>query len=282
MSGTATPISILILTKDEQEHLPHLLDTLGGFGEIVLLDSMSTDRTVQIAEQRGCRVVQRAFDNWAAHQNWAMEHIEFKYPWVFYLDADERMTLALREEISGVAAMSDPPHRAYFVARDNYLFGRCLKHAMRDGFVMRFFQPGAVRFERLVNPQPVVLDGKPGYLRQRFIHYHFSRGFTQWFEKHNRYSIWEAQEWIAAERKTQVPWKSLWSRDRHARQQALKRLSFALPGRPMLKFLYLYLCKRGFLDGSAGFHCSVLMGIFEYMIGLKVREMKRREAGFDV
>ncbi|MEM8781480.1 MAG: glycosyltransferase family 2 protein [Planctomycetota bacterium] len=272
-------ISILILTKDEQEHLPELLDTLAGFDEIVLFDSMSTDDTVKIAEDRGCRVVQRGFDNWASHQNWAMEHIDFKHPWVFYLDADERMTPAVRDEIAAIAALDDPPHRAYFVARDNFLFGRCLKHAMKDGYVMRFFQPDAVRFERLVNPQPVVLDGTAGYLENRFIHYHFSRGFTQWFEKHNRYATWEAEEWIEAERKTKVSWASVFSTDRHTRSQGLKRLSFALPFRPMLKFAQLYVFKLGFLDGRAGFHCSVLMGIFEYMIGLKVREMKRRARG---
>jgi glycosyltransferase involved in cell wall biosynthesis len=273
------PVSILILTKDEQEHLPKLLATLDGFDEIVLLDSLSTDDTVKIADDAGCRIVSRAFTDWADHQNWAMEHIDFKHPWVFYLDADERMTPAVREEIVGIAALDDPPHRAYFVSRDNYLFGRCLRHAMRDGFVMRFFQPEAVRFERRVNPQPVVREGTPGYLRARFIHHHFSRGFTQWFEKHNRYATWEAQEWIEAERATEISLRRIFARDRHTRSQALKRLSFALPFRPMLKFFQLYVLKRGFLDGGAGFHCSALMGIFEYMIGLKVREMKRRERG---
>ncbi|BAM02234.1 glycosyltransferase family 2 protein [Phycisphaera mikurensis] len=280
MPAVRLPISILILVKDEEEHLPLLLETLGGFEDIVVLDSMSTDGTIEIAEAAGCRVVRRQFDTWAEHQNWAMENIEFRHRWVFYLDADERMTDAVRGEIHQIAAspQEPPPHRAYYVGRDNRLFGRSLRHAMGGGVVMRFFQPAHIRFARRVNPQPV-LEGEPGYLRSRFIHHHFARGFAQWFEKHNRYAGWEAQEWIEAVDATPLRWKPLFARDRNTRLQAIKRASFHLPFRPLLKFLHMYLWRRGFLDGSPGFHCCVLMSIFEYMIGLRVKEMRRRSAG---
>jgi len=274
------PISILILVKNEEEHLPQLLDTLGGFSDIVVFDSLSTDRTVEIARERGCRVVERAFTTWAEHQNWAMENIDFEHPWVFYLDADERMTGAVREEITAIATgpADPPPHRAYYCARDNMLFGRPLRRAMGGGLVMRFFQPPHIRFARRVNPQPV-LETEPGYLKHRFIHHHFARGFQQWFEKHNQYATWEAQEWIDAVDATPVSFKALFAGDRNTRIQAIKRISFHLPFRPLLKFLHMYVWKRGFLDGSAGFHCCALMGVFEYMIGLRVREMRRRAAG---
>ncbi len=276
-SVLSIPISILLLVKNEEEHLPLLLDSLVGFEDIVVFDSFSTDRTVAIAKEPGCRVVQREFDNWAAHQNWAMEHLEFRHPWVFYLDADERMTSDVRDEIAAIAGDPEdpPPHRAYYCARDNMLFGRALRHAMAGGLVMRFFQPPHIRFARRVNPQPV-LQTPPGYLKGRFIHHHFARGFEQWFEKHNRYATWEAQEWIDAVDKTPVSFKALFARDRNTRIQAIKRLSFHLPFRPLLKFLHMYVWKRGFLDGVAGFHCCALMGVFEYMIGLRVREMRRR------
>ncbi len=275
------PISILILVKNEEEHLPKLLETLEGFGEIVLFDSMSTDRTLDIARAAGCKIVQRDFTNWAEHQNWAMENIDFKHDWVFYLDADERMTPQVREEIAAIAAQENPPHRAYYCGRNNYLMGRCLKHAMSAGFVMRFFQPPHVRFARLVNPQPV-LQSPAGYLKNRFIHYHFSRGFEQWFEKHNRYATWEAQEWIKAVRETPLVWRDLVGRDKNLRLQAIKRLSFHVPFRPSLKFLYMYILRLGILDGRAGYHCCRLMGIFEYMIGLRVKELRRREQGLDM
>ncbi len=274
----AGPVSILILTKNEQEHLPKLLETLTGFDDVVLFDSGSTDDTVQIAEAWGCRVVTRPFDDWASHQNWAMEHIDFKHRWVFYLDADERMTAELREEIAGIAALGDPPFEAYFAARKNFLFGTWLKRSMAGGYVMRFFQPATMRFERMMSVQPAI-DGPMGYLKSQFPHYHFSRGFRQWFEKHAMYAGLEAAEWIKAVEGAPNDWKGLVGLDAVRRQQALKRLSYDLPFRPLLKFGHMYVVKRGFLDGRAGWHACLLMAVYEYMIGLQVRERRRRARG---
>ena len=85
-------ISVLILTKDEQLDLPGCLASLAWCDDIHVYDSMSTDRTVEIAQAFGATVTQRPFDNWASHQNWGLQNIAFKHPWVFYIDADERMT----------------------------------------------------------------------------------------------------------------------------------------------------------------------------------------------
>ncbi|MEM1098463.1 MAG: glycosyltransferase family 2 protein [Planctomycetota bacterium] len=272
-------VSILILTKNEQDHLPKLLDTLGGFDDVVLFDSGSTDETVQIAEDWGCRVVTRPFDDWASHQNWAMEHIDFKHRWVFYLDADERMTPELKDEITAIAERETPEFEAYFAARKNFLFGTWLKRSMAGGYVMRFFQPGKIKFERMMSVQPV-LEGPAGYLQAQFPHYHFSRGFRQWFEKHAMYAGLEALEWQKAVEGTANDWAGLFSlRDPVRRQQALKRLSYDLPFRPLLKFGHMYVLKRGFLDGRAGWHCCLLMGVYEYMIGLQYREIVRRQRG---
>ena len=98
------PVSILILTLNEETNIGACLDALAGFDDIVVFDSLSKDRTKDIAVAKGARVVERPFDNWAAHQNWAMDNIAFKHPWVFYLDADERMTPELREEILAARA----------------------------------------------------------------------------------------------------------------------------------------------------------------------------------
>ncbi len=275
------PISILILVKNEEEHLPKLLKTLDGFGEIVVFDSLSTDRTLEIAEAVGCKIVQRAFDDWASHQNWAVEHIEFKYPWVFYLDADERMTPEVRDEIATIAQLEHPPHRAYFCRRKNYLMGRWLKRSMSAGYVMRFFQPPHIRFTRKMSVQPVLKE-PAGYLKHAFVHYHFSRGFQQWFEKHNWYAALEADEWIKAVDENDATWKDVFSFDGNRRVQALKHLSYRLPFRPAIKFAYMYLWRLGFLDGKPGFHACMLMAVYEYMVGLQVREKRRRGQGLDM
>lgn len=102
-------VSILVLTLNEEINLPACMASMGRFGDVVVLDSFSSDGTVKIAEEGGARVMQRRFDNWAAHQNWALEHITFKHPWVFYIDADERMTDELAAEIQAIA--EDPTDR---------------------------------------------------------------------------------------------------------------------------------------------------------------------------
>ena len=173
-------ISILILTLNEEINLPDCLASVAWSDDIVVFDSHSIDRTVEIAKTAGARVVQRRFDNWSAHQNYALEHIPFKHPWVFYLDADERMTFELKAEILTIADDPSPAKVAYYCGRKNFFMGRWIKHAMPPGLIMRFFQPPHIRFERLVNPTPVI-DGEHGYLQNCFEHYNFSKGIGEWY-----------------------------------------------------------------------------------------------------
>jgi len=273
-------ISILILTLNEETNIGACLDALAGFDDVVVFDSLSKDRTKEIALAKGARVVERPFDNWAAHQNWAMDNIQFRNPWVFYLDADERMTPELREEILAIARDQSRAEVAYYCGRKNYFLGKWIRHAMPPGMIMRFFKPGRIRFERLVNPVPVI-DGPHGYLRHYFEHYNFSKGLTEWFDKHNKYSLFEAMEGMKL-RARPVGLGALFSRDRFERRRALKELSFRMPLRPLVKFLYMYVLKRGFLDGRAGYTYCKLQAMYEYMIVVKMRELARKERGLPV
>lgn len=92
-------ISVLILTKNEEQDLPGCLDSVSWCDDIHVFDSYSSDNTIEIARKASARVTQRQFDNWAAHQNWALANIPFKYNWVFYLDADERVSPGLKEAL---------------------------------------------------------------------------------------------------------------------------------------------------------------------------------------
>ncbi|HZW10457.1 MAG TPA: glycosyltransferase family 2 protein [Phycisphaerales bacterium] len=280
------PISIFIQTLNEEDNLPGLLDSVSFADDVVVLDSLSKDRTKEIALARGCRWYERAFDGRGPHQNWAMEHIDFKHRWVFYLDADERMTPALRAEAEAIAAAWDRGEMsrergdavAYYCGRKNYFLGRWLRHAMPPGNIMRFFQPPLIRFERLANPTPAV-DGAVGYLREHFLHYNFSKGIAEWLERHNRYSTYEARETMKALRERPVRPANLVSPDRNTRRLELKNVSFRMPGRPFLKFAYMYLLQGGFLDGRPGLTYCTLQAIYEYQIVLKVRELVRVERG---
>jgi glycosyltransferase involved in cell wall biosynthesis len=270
--------SIFIQTLNEADNLPGCLDSVAFADDVVVLDSLSSDGTERVARERGCRWFARAFDGRGPHQNWAMENIEFKHPWVFYLDADERMTPELQSECERIAG--DPGERrvAFYVGRRNFFRGRWIRHAMPPGAIMRFFRPPNIRFERLANPVPLI-DGPHGYLREHFLHYNFSKGLAEWFERHNRYSSYEARETLKALADRPVRPANLFSADSIARRMELKNISFRLPGRALLKFLYMYFFKLGILDGGPGLTYCVLQAIYEYQIVQKVKELRRIERG---
>ena len=273
-------ISILILTLNEEINIKGCIDSVAWSDDVVVLDSVSSDRTAAIAQELGARVVQRKFDNWASHQNWAVENIEFKHPWVFYIDADERCTSELAAELQRVATV-DAEAAAYRLRRKDHFMGRWLKRAqLYPTWIVRLFRPEKIRYERLVNPVAVV-DGQIGELAEHLYHYPFSHGIAHWIERHNRYSTFEAQE----ARKTRgalPPWKNLFSSDPNLRRHFQKEVFFRLPGRPLVKFLHYYFIRRGFLDGYPGFVYCALQSIYEFFIDCKQKEQERKELGLSM
>jgi hypothetical protein len=191
------------------------------------------------------------------------------------------MTEDLKQEILAIAENTNEPAVAFYCGRKNFFMGHWIKHAMPPGMIMRFFRPSNVRFDRLVNPTPVI-DGTHGYLIHHFLHYNFSKGLSEWFDKHNKYSALEALEGIKLLKGIKQADLSLFSKDSATRRKALKNLSFRLPCRSLLKFLYMYVIKGGFLDGRPGFTYCVLQSIYEYMIALKMKEIQRREQGLAI
>jgi glycosyltransferase involved in cell wall biosynthesis len=267
-------ISVLVLTKNEEQDLPGCLESVAWSDDVHVLDSMSTDRTIEIAHERGAQVTQREFDNWAAHQNWALANVPFRYPWVFYIDADERVTPALRDAMTA-AVRSQDGVVAFRVERRDFLLGTWLRHVQASAFYMRLFRPEKMRYERLVNPVSIP-DGPVGQVTGYLDHYPFSKGVAHWIARHNAYSTLEARQ-IVANRRRNVPFSlsaTFAERDFHKRRFHQKELFYRLPCRPLVKFLLLYLGKGGFLDGRAGLMYSVLQSIYEYFIVLKTRELE--------
>jgi len=270
MSG----ISVLILTKNEQQDLPGCLGSVAWSDDIHVYDSMSTDETVAIAERFGATVTQRPFDNWASHQNWGLANIAFKHPWVFYIDADERMTPELVSAVNE-AVVSSMSHVAFRLQRRDFFLGTWLKHVQTSPFYMRLFRPEKMRYERLVNPISIA-DGPVGEVRGYLDHFPFSKGIGHWIDRHNGYSRFEAQQ-IVENRLSSARFsvvKAFTASDFHERRFHQKELFYRLPFRPLIKFLLLYFVKRGFLDGRAGFAYAMLQSIYEYFIVLKTREQE--------
>lgn len=271
-----TAISILILTKNEQQDLPGCLQSVAWSDDIHVYDSVSTDRTVEIAKAFGATVTQRPFDNWASHQNWGLANLPFKHPWVFYIDADERMTPELVEAVrAAVAAPGD--NVAFRLQRRDFFLDTWLKHVQTSPYYMRLLRPGKMRYERLVNPISLA-DGPVGEVAGYLDHFPFNKGMGHWFERHNSYSRLEAEQ-IISNRSSQTPFsivKAFTESDFHERRFHQKELFYRLPLRPLVKFFLLYVVKRGFLDGRAGLRYAVLQAIYEYMIVLKVKEQEQQ------
>ena len=247
-----------------------------------MLDSFSTDRTEEVVRAAGGRFYQRPYDGRANNQNWAVENIDFKYPWVYYSDADEIVTPELVQEVQSVTEDESRPEVCYHLRFRNMLFGKWIKHSsLYPTWVPRLWRPDSIRWRRGANPIALV-NGPEGRLKHHFLHYSFSKGMGPWFEKHNKYSQYEAVETVKELSRGKIDWSGLLWGDAPRRRFALKNLSFRLPWRALFKFLFLFLLRGGFLEGRAGLTYCVLQAIYEMMIVAKVEEIRRRQRGLSV
>jgi glycosyltransferase involved in cell wall biosynthesis len=244
----AKNISVLLLTLNEEANLPACLNALRWSNDIVVVDSFSQDKSVEIAEKYGARTFQRKFDSFAGQRNYALESIPFKNDWVLHLDADEVVTAALQKEL--FASIETNEFDAYRIPSKTMLFGQWLRYSgMYPTYQVRLGRLKNFRFKQVGHGQREDMDpGRIGTLREPYLHFSFSKGMTEWFEKHNRYSSDEAHETIRSlSGDSKLDWAGLISGDRVRRRRAMKELSFRMPCRPFLRFFYMYIVRRGFL-----------------------------------
>jgi glycosyltransferase involved in cell wall biosynthesis len=264
--------SILILSLNEETSLAACLDSVSWCDDVVLLDSFSTDGTIEIARRRGVRVFQRRFDDFAHQRNYALSDIRFKHQWVFHLDADERFNDALRRECERVIALDR--HSGYKVPNRIIFLGRWIKHCTQYPYPqVRLVKVGEIGFVKSGHGQR---EDKPirgiGRINTPYDHFNFLKGISHWVLKHDQYSKDEARLTISL-RTQAFEWQNIFSRDILTRKRALKQLQCRLPARPVLKFAFLYICCRGFLDGYPGFVYCILQAFYDLLICLKVREI---------
>jgi glycosyltransferase involved in cell wall biosynthesis len=273
--------SVLILTLNEEANLPGCLESVKWCDDVVVLDSYSQDRTEEIAKQAGVRFIQRRFDNYASQRNYGLHDIKYKYPWILMVDADETVPAELATEIQSIVNQTSEDIVLYRVRRKDYLFGQWLKRS--SGYPTwfgRLVRPEKVRVERAINEE-YHAEGKIGELKNHLCHYPFNKGFREWFEKHNRYSSMEAELMVQNPSKT-LKWRDFFTHDPVQRRKVLKQFVYALPGRPLVMFLGLFLWRGGFLDGGAGLRFCLLKSFYELMISCKVSELERKKRGLPV
>lgn len=267
----SVPISILIPTLNEEANLERCLRSVAWSDDIIVFDSYSTDRTLEIARSFGARIVQRRFDDENSHRS-ASLRVGFKHPWVFNPDADEIATPELQQEMIRRVQECSPSTMAFRMRRKDIFMGRWLRHTgLYPLWCMRLFRPEQLRFERKINLN-YVIGGNEEKLEGHLIHYTFSKGVAAWVEKHNRYSNWEALETIHEKKSFSAIKTLLRSRNPLDRRHGMKEVLQRMPLRPAIRFCYEVLVRRAFLDGMAGLHYSLLISIYEYLISLKASE----------
>jgi len=262
-------ISVLILTLNEEQDLPDCLASVSWSDDIHVFDSFSGDRTQDIARRHGAHVTERAFDNYAGQRNAALRSLPFKHEWLFILDADERPSPQLVDEMRNAIQAAKPDTSGFSIRRRDFFQGQWLKHAQITPWYIRLIRHEKARYEREVN-EVMQLDGAIATLAHCIDHYPFSKGIGHWIDKHNLYSTMEA-ELLATVSEASLK-QALFGESFHVRRRAQKAIFMRMPARPMLKWFYMMFWRGAVLDGKAGVNYAFLQCIYEYFIVLKQRE----------
>jgi glycosyltransferase involved in cell wall biosynthesis len=282
--NTRVPVSVIIPIQNEAVKLPRCLDCVKWADEIFVVDSQSTDGSIAIAQHFGAKVVQFEFNGtWPKKKNWALENLPFRNEWVFILDADE--VLPPQAETEFAQAITDAGDiGGYWINRRFMFMGRWLRHAYYPNWNLRLCRHAVGRYEKLTDAptnsgdnevhEHVLVNGRTAKLQVEIDHYAFP-SIDVFVEKHNRYSNWEAR--VAAETLLNSSSGKISSQAVNRRRK-LKTFSQRLPFRPSLRFLYIYVWQKGFLDGAEGYYFARLHGFYEFLSVAKMRELlKTRE-----
>lgn len=268
-------ISVVILTLNEEVNIERCIKGLGFSDDIVVFDSFSSDRTVEIAKLHGARVVQRRFDNYGAQREAARTEVSYKHLWVLSIDADEQPDDHLVRELLAVASAGRRDYAAFRVRRKDHFKGRWIRwSSLYPSWFLRFYQPERIRYEnRAVHEYPLVL-GPVGTLAGHLLHDNLSKGIIHWIQKHRYYALLEAQAELKELRSGRIDLPGLFSVSEPVRRRrALKQLSMRLPLRSGLRFLYMYVLRCGFLDGNVGLEYCRLLATYEWEIARRLRVM---------
>lgn len=286
MPVSKAPISALVPMKNEESNISSCLASLQFCDEIFVVDSRSTDRSPELAEEAGAQVVQ--FDyvkGGPKKKNWALANLPFKHEWVLILDCDERVPPEMADEIR--AAVANPQGKnGFYLNRKLIFLGRWLKHCWYPSWNMRLFRHDRGRYERLESGhgetgdnevhEHVLLDGDAGYLKHDLLHHDF-RSLHHFIERHNRYSTWEAEHRMRELSGHVEGMQGKLFGEPLERRRWLKRAFLRIPGKPLWRFLYSYFWRLGCLDAYPGFLMSAYMAIYEFEISMKMYELRLKQ-----
>jgi len=273
----ASLVDVMIPTYNEAAHITQAVTNALQVGPVYVLDSLSTDGTQELARAAGATVVEHRFENYSRQKNWGLDNLPMRSAWTFILDADERITPALRDEIHRVAR--DPNAKAgYLVNRVVIFMGRQIRHGgLFPSWNLRFFKRGGCRYEDRSVHEHMLCAGETGRLDDLMLHIR-RESISKYLEKHIKYADMESEEWV----KSYLGFgggakaESLFRDSLRYRQWLRRKVWPGLPLKPLIRFVYMYVFRLGFMDGAAGWHLSCLLANYEYMIAMLYRDKVAR------
>jgi glycosyltransferase involved in cell wall biosynthesis len=271
--------AVVILTRDEELNLPRALDSVAGWAEeIHVLDSFSTDKTVEIARSYGARVERHGFEDYARQRNYALEKLPIRAEWILFLDADEQLTPELKAEISA-RLESMPRENGFYLNRRFIWMGRWIRRGYYPTWILRLFRRGKGRCEDRAVNEHIVVEGEAARLTNDFNHEDL-RGVGHWIAKHDDYARREALELLksAESAKGEIPARFFGGQAERKRWLRLRVWNNLPPLlRPFLYFFYRYVLRGGFLDGGEALVYHVLQALwYPLLIDVHYLELRRK------
>ncbi len=280
--ASTLPVSVIVAARNEARNLPQCLESVRNFGEVLVIDSQSSDATADIARALSADVVQFYYrGGWPKKRQWALDNLPLKYEWVLLLDADESVTPELMAEIR--QALKDPGASGYYLGLDMFFLGRQLRHCGATFYKLSLFRRGMGRFECRSTEQDssmcdmevhehVVVNGPALRLQHKILHRNVDSLF-RYIQKHNEYSNWEAQVW--SQRATGDAISPALFGSQAQRRRWLRKWFLRWPGSPLAFFAYKYFVRAGFLDGIPGLIYCAFQGIQIFHTKAKLYETER-------
>lgn len=245
-------LSVIITTHNESHNIRGVLESVAWAAEIMIVDSFSTDDTVQIAKEYTDFVVQREYTGPADQKNWAIPQV--RHQWILLLDADERVTPALKAEIKTWLLQDEIPYDAFWIGRQNYFMGKKVRYSGWQGdAVVRFFRRDVCRYNDKQVHEEIITEGiRVSRLKAKMVHYTF-KTTRHFLDKMHRYADWSAQDHL---------------------HKTPKVTYYHLFLKPLFRFFKHFFFQKGFLDGKVGFIISVIMAWGVFLRYVKIKEVQ--------
>jgi len=252
MADHTLKVTAIIPTFNEEENIAKAIGSVHWADEIIVIDSFSTDNTVEITKgHQRVTLVQHEYKNSASQKNWIIP--QAKYEWIFLLDADEYATDDLVNEVQKVLA-SEPKHDGYWIRRKNFFMGRKINYSgWQNDRVVRLFKRDTCRYEDKKVHAEIITNGSLGKLNEYIMHNTY-KGLDHFIGKINWYSTWKAHDVIEKGKST--------------------NFFFNVIVKPWYRFFKHYILRFGILDGKAGFVISILAGYDVMLRGIKIWRIK--------